>query len=61
MTQREYMQTASDEDLADLLCYVITNTLERADADIDTCKACPASRWCRKGHNGFIDWLKEEA
>ena len=28
--------------------------------DADDCDAkCPASDYCRKGHNGMIDWLRK--
>ncbi len=51
MTRLEYLQTASKEDIASLLCDLMDNT---------TCGPCQAQEFCRMGHTGFEDWLEEE-
>lgn len=27
--------------------------------DMDDCDECPASKHCRAGHNGMLDWLRK--
>ena len=61
MTRFEEIKTMSEEELADVLCEIVFDTHRNAGIDFDRCEACPAARYCRMGHNGFIDWLKGDA
>ena len=58
MTRFEEIKTMTEEELAEVLCDIVHSTHKNADNDFDRCEACPASKYCGKGHTGFIDWLK---
>ena len=49
MTNLEYIRTLSEDELAKILC------------NMTECYKCLARDYCISGHNGFIDWLKEES
>ena len=68
MTRQEQFKTAPIEEVAQALCDMIGDyawTMEEIADDLAVfphqCKACPAYKSCKPGHNGFIDWLQEEA
>lgn len=46
----------SDEELAEFLC-----SFRSCDADNHPCNGCKAEPYCRTGHNGMIDWLRQPA
>lgn len=52
MTNLEFIQTCTKEELVRLLCNEIAPTYH--------CENCVASEHCYIEHNGFIDWLDEE-
>ena len=52
MTNLEFIQTCSKDELIRLLCNEIAPTYH--------CENCVASEHCYFEHNGFIDWLDEE-
>lgn len=58
MTNYEYLKSTTFEKAAKALCEIMQ------DIDPDdvshVCKLCPVEHHCYPGHNGFIDWLKEE-
>ena len=62
MTRLEALQ--DQERAAEILCDIVYETVWRAEVatkkGLYLCTSCPAQEWCREGHNGFIDWLKEE-
>lgn len=60
MKNREKLNHMSDEELAKKLCDFINDIADNADID-DMCKLCPVNKNCRKGHNGFVAWLNQEA
>ena len=68
MTRLETLRTADEKDVAQIFCDLIGDyawTMEEIADDLAVfphqCKACPAYKSCKPGHNGFIDWLQEEA
>ena len=48
MTNLEYIQTCSKEELVHFLCAMLD------------CSVCVACEYCDTWHNGFIDWLERE-
>lgn len=55
-------------DIAALLCDLVDEVIYNAgEASADAYfvphhrKTCPAEATCKVGHNGFMDWLQEEA
>lgn len=51
MTNMEYIQSCTKEELAVLLCEMHMTM---------HCTSCVANRYCGDRHIGFIDWLDEE-
>lgn len=59
MTNYEFLKSVPVEKVAKALCIMIQDV--EADGTVaDVCKICPAEHYCKPGHNGFIDWLREE-
>lgn len=59
MTKYEYLKNTTFENAAKFLCELVQDV--DMDGNItDLCERCPATRYCYSGHNGFIDWLKED-
>lgn len=58
MKNYENIVSMNQEELADFLCTFMNNAC--ADNDLHPCDICPARETCRRGHNGFKDWLNEE-
>ena len=54
MTKAEKIRAMTDEELADFLCDI------RAHKSYGGCECCPADKFCKIGHTGFVDWLKKE-
>ena len=48
-TNADKVRAMSDEELAKFLCATVN------------CGTCRAQEFCRTGHNGWLDWLKQEA
>lgn len=54
-------------DVAEILCDLVQEAFFGAEEKYRgkwvpyPCDACPASRTCRVGNCGFMDWLQEEA
>lgn len=59
MTNYEYLKSTTFEKAAKALCEILQDVEIAGDLS-DVCKICPVSHYCKPGHNGFIDWLKEE-
>lgn len=57
MTVLEAFRSKSKEELARILCDIVQDAADLSDDYF--CDRCPASKWCRNGHNGFIDWLEK--
>ena len=53
-TNGDYIRRMTDEEMAKFLCNISVNPGR------GMCELCIASSNCRAGHNGFLDWLKEE-
>lgn len=43
----------SPEELAEFMCHNVSNGTVN-------CAFCAAAEFCRMGHNGWIDWMKQE-
>lgn len=48
------IRAMTDEELAEFMCHNVSNGTVN-------CAFCAAAEFCRMGHNGWLDWLKEEA
>ena len=48
------IRSMTDEELAEFMCHNVSNGTVN-------CAFCGAAEFCRMGHNGWLDWLKEEA
>mgnify|MGYP004651498131 CR=1 FL=1 len=53
-TNGDRIRRMTDEELAKFLCNIAVNPGR------GMCELCIAASNCRAGHNGFLDWLKEE-
>ena len=56
MTNYERIKAMSVDELAAFLCNIFIAEVEVEDP----CTICPASNYCRYGHNGMKDWLESE-
>lgn len=54
-TNADKIRAMSDEELAEFMCHSVSPN------GVANCSACEAAEFCRMGHNGYLDWLKEEA
>ena len=54
-TNADRIRRMNDDELAALLCDISSQPEE------GHCELCIAAPYCRAGHNGFLDWLKEES
>lgn len=62
MNNREKLNSMSDKDLAGLFCEAMEKIADKVDSDHDDmCTICPVRPMCRKGSNGFLNWLQEDA
>ena len=52
MTNADRIRAMTDEELAQFLCE--THVFEGA------CSGCIANEYCKPGHNGMFEWLREE-
>jgi hypothetical protein len=53
-TNADRIRAMSNEELAEFMCHNVSNGTVN-------CAFCAAAEFCRMGHNGWIDWLKQEA
>ena len=54
MTNADHIRSISDKELAMFLC-----DFRSCDADEYICEGCKATKYCRAGHAGTIDWLQQ--
>ena len=52
LTNADRIRAMTDEELAQFLCE--THVFEGA------CSGCIANEYCKPGHNGMFEWLREE-
>lgn len=52
-TNADRIRNMTDEELAEFMCHNISNKTVN-------CAFCAAEEFCRMGHNGWLDWLKQE-
>lgn len=52
-TNADRIRVKSDEELAEFMCRNVSNGTVN-------CAFCSAEEFCHMGHNGWIDWLKQE-
>ena len=55
-TNADRIRSMTDEELAMFLC-----DFRSCDADEYICEGCKAEKYCRAGHEGTIDWLRQPA
>jgi hypothetical protein len=61
VTNREKLFSMTDEELSDFLCETMENIQNKTKEDDWCCDICPASKYCKKGKNGFLAWLRKRA
>ena len=54
MTNAQKIRSMSDEELAEFLC-----DFRACDTDENTCIGCKGEQYCRAGHAGTMEWLKQ--
>lgn len=54
VTKADRIRRMTDDELAAFLCGISSHLEE------GRCELCIAAPYCRAGHTGFLDWLKEE-
>lgn len=54
MTNFEKIKEMSIDELSSFLCRFV-------DVEVEDCDKCPATKYCRRGCNGFKVWLESEA
>lgn len=55
-TNADRIRSMSDDELAEFLC-----NFRSCNADEYICEGCKATKYCRAGHAGTIDWLQQPA
>ena len=55
-TNADRIRSMSDEELAEFLC-----DFRGCDTDENTCIGCKGEQYCRAGHAGTMEWLKQPA
>ena len=53
ITNADRIRSMTDEELAEFICHNVSNGTVN-------CAFCAAAEFCRMGHNGWLDWLREE-
>lgn len=53
-TNADRIRAMTNEELAEFMCHNVSN-------GTINCAFCTAAEFCRMGHNGWLDWLREEA
>lgn len=53
-TNADRIRSMTDEELAEFMCHNVSNGTVN-------CTFCAAAEFCRMGHNGWLNWLKQEA
>lgn len=53
-TNADRIRSMTDEELAEFMCHNVSNGTVN-------CAFCVAAEFCRMGHNGWLDWLKQES
>jgi len=52
-TNADAIRDMTDEELAEFMCHNVSNGTVN-------CAFCAAAEFCRMGHNGWLDWLRQE-
>ena len=60
MNNREKLNSMSDKEIAEKLCYLVELVADAMDHE-DGCNYCPVRKLCRYGKAGFIEYLEKEA
>ena len=56
MRNADKIRAMSDEELAEFLC-----DFRACDTDENTCIGCKGEQYCRAGHAGTMEWIKQPA
>ena len=57
-TRFEQIKEMDIQQMTKFLCNFTEAILDSADID-NICDYCPAEKYCKVGHTGYVDWLKE--
>ena len=60
MKNGDRLRHMTDEQLSSLFCDAVATIGEKLDVD-NYCKFCPATDYCKKGQNGFLELLNKES
>ena len=60
MSNREKLNSMSDKEIAEKLCYLVELVADATGHDGEGCDFCPVKKLCRYGKAGFISWLEQE-
>ena len=55
-TNAQKIRSMTDEELAEFLCHFRSD-----EAAEHACSGCKGESYCRAGHGGMIDWLRQPA
>ena len=61
MNNREKLNSMSDKEIAEKLCYLVELVADAACHDGEGCNFCPVRKLCRYGKAGFIEYLEQKA
>lgn len=61
MTNRDKLNSMTDEELSDFFCKAMEDIADKTKDNDWCCDLCPVTHICKKGHNGFLAWLKSDA
>ena len=53
-TNAHLIRFMTDDELTEFMCHNVSNGTVN-------CAFCAAAEFCRMGHNGWLDWLKQES
>jgi len=53
LSNADRIRSMTDEELAEFMCHNVSNGTVN-------CAFCAAAEFCRMGHTGWLDWLKQE-
>lgn len=60
MNNREKLNSMTNKEIAEKLCYLVELVADAMDHD-DGCNYCPVRKLCRYGKAGFIEYLEQKA
>lgn len=61
MTNRDKLNSMTDEELSELFCKTMEDIADKTKEDDWCCDICPVGNICKSKNNGFLAWLRKEA